>query len=275
MSLPAKTGREVVIAGISGGLSLISPANLPPRGLIAYRITCAALTGAYTYDSLRRNDEFVGEPAVRVALAAGATGAMFGSMGLWERWDSALHRWLVARGVSHPRLVIAAGTTATSLVSALLESRASQRDQADEVTEPSQTDPDPRLRALLAAILAETDDFSAPVLRQQLALARAEVWERDEGSDDSLPAFVGLAVAGAHDVARAVPHSFVFPVRAEFEHHGTTFGVAIDVQDGRLSSVTLEPAERSETVDDSAEDAWPATWPTVDQVVFRHEASTA
>jgi len=271
MSLPANVGREVILAGVTGAVSLVSPAGLAPRTLMAYRITCAALSGAYTYDSLRKDDDFADQPAVRVALAAGATGVIFGTMGLWERWDTALHRWLVARGVRHPRLVIAAGATATSLLSAFLEERVSQR---DDQTEPLLTDPDRRLRTLVAAILAETDDFSAPVLRQQLTLARAEVWEPDEGPDESLPAFVGLTVAGAHDVARAVPHSFVFPVRAEFEHNGTTFEVCIDVQDGRLSGVTLAPAERSATVDDSGDETWPTMWPAVDAVAFHHDAST-
>ncbi len=129
MPLPANAGRELAFAGLTGALSLVSPANLPSRALLAYRVTCATLAGAYTYDALRKDPELADKPAVKVALAVGGAGAVYGSMGLWERWDSGLHRWLLARGVKRPRLVIAAGATATSLLGAVLDAMATQKDE--------------------------------------------------------------------------------------------------------------------------------------------------
>ncbi len=116
-------GRELARAGITGVLSLVDPADLTPRARRAYRVTCAALAGAFAYDELRTDDEFAGQPAKQAAIAVGAAGAVLGTMGLWERWDGKVHRWLVARGVRRPRLVIAAAATSTSLATAFLDPR--------------------------------------------------------------------------------------------------------------------------------------------------------
>ena len=125
--MPANAGREIAIAGVTGALSLVNPADLSPRALTAYRLTCATLSGAFTYTVLRDDDEVTDEPTTQAAIAAGAAGAVFATMGLWERWDAGLHRWLVARGVQRPRLVIAAAATATSLLSAFLDTRSRTR----------------------------------------------------------------------------------------------------------------------------------------------------
>jgi hypothetical protein len=274
MSVPFNVGREIVIAAIGGGGTLIRPAGLPPRALAAYRIACATFGGAYTYDVMRKHHDFAGQPLARLAVAAGAAGAFFGTMDRWERLDEALHQRLVARGVRRPRLVLAALTAAGYLGMALLDAKAIEREEGSAATGPSLTDLDPQLRTLLAALLAETDDFSAPALREQLALAQVEAWGLDEDPDEELPAFLDLAVAGAHDVARAVPHVFVFPVHAKFEHDGDTFEISLQVRDGRLSSVRLAPSRRSATLDDSDDESWPTTWPAVDDVLMRLEAST-
>jgi hypothetical protein len=115
---PANVGREVATAAVTGALSLVNPGDLSPRALTAYRVTCATLSGAFTYGVLREND-LTEHPRAQAAFAVGAATTVFATMGLWERWDAVVHRWLVARGVQRPRLVIAAAATATSLVSAL------------------------------------------------------------------------------------------------------------------------------------------------------------
>ena len=127
MPMPAHAGRELAVAGITGALSLVDPAELSPRTRTSYRLTCAALSGAFTYTVLRGDDELTDDPRQQAAVAVGAAGAVFATMGLWERWDASLHGWLVARGVQRPRLVIAAAATATSLLSAALEARVSTR----------------------------------------------------------------------------------------------------------------------------------------------------
>jgi membrane associated rhomboid family serine protease len=125
LSLPPHAGRELAVAGITGALSLLNPAELSPRALTTYRLTCATLAGAFAYTVLRDDDELPDEPKHQVAIAVGTAGAVLGTMGLWERWDARLHGWLVARGVERPRVVIAAAATAISLLSGLLEARTS------------------------------------------------------------------------------------------------------------------------------------------------------
>jgi [ribosomal protein S5]-alanine N-acetyltransferase len=123
MQLPAHPGRELAVAGITGALSLVNPGDLAPRALAVYRVTCAALAGAFTYTVLRDDGELTDDPAQQVAIAAGAAGAVLATMQLWERWDAGVHGWLVARGVKRPRVVIAAGATVTSLLAAYLDAR--------------------------------------------------------------------------------------------------------------------------------------------------------
>jgi membrane associated rhomboid family serine protease len=125
MPLPANVGRELAIAAVTGALSLINPRDLSPRRLTAYRVTCAALSGAFTYTLVRDDDELTDQPVAQAAIAVGAAGAAYSTMGLWERWDASLHRWLVARGVKRPRVVIAAGATTISLLSAFLDVKVS------------------------------------------------------------------------------------------------------------------------------------------------------
>jgi hypothetical protein len=120
--MPAHVGREIAIAGVTGALSLVNPADLSPRALRAYRLSCATLSGAFTYGMLR-DEDLTEHPQAQVAFAVGAAGAVFTTMGLWERWDAGMHRWLVARGVRRPRLVIAAAATATSLLPAFLDTK--------------------------------------------------------------------------------------------------------------------------------------------------------
>jgi hypothetical protein len=84
-------------------------------------VTCAGLAGALTYTVLRDDDELTDDPKQQAAIAVGSAGAILATMRVWERWDAGLHGWLVARGVKRPRVVIAVGATATSLVSAYLD----------------------------------------------------------------------------------------------------------------------------------------------------------
>jgi hypothetical protein len=280
MPLLPNARRELAIAGVTGALSLVSPADLGPRALLVFRVTCATLSGAFTYDTLRNDEELADQPAARVSLAVGAAGAVFGTMGLWERWDASLHRWLLRRGVSRPRWVIAAGTAATSLVAAAMEARATETQDEHEELGPVIAPLDPRLREVLVAVLASTEELGSPLLQQQLTRARAAVWGPDGSEGEELPGFLELVVVApgeTADVARVVPHSFTFPVRAEFDHDGTTYALRLGVEEGWLSSVTLVPVPEAPAVSDAAggTESWPKSWPAVADISLRHDGEEA
>jgi [ribosomal protein S5]-alanine N-acetyltransferase len=132
MRLPPHAGRELAVGAITGALTLVNPADLSPRALRAYRLTCATLSGAFAYTVLRDDDELTDEPVQQVAIAVGLGGAILGTMRFWERWDAKVHGWLVAHGVERPRLVLATAATATSLLSAFLDSGSRERSTSEE-----------------------------------------------------------------------------------------------------------------------------------------------
>ena len=257
---PVLRRSEVATAVATGALTLVDPARVPPRLLPLYRVAVAGAGGAGIYAALENDRELAPLPAARAALALGVGGTMFATMGLWERVDASVSAAMRRRGVRHPRVKLAAASVLASLAVAALDNTLSRVLPADETV---RADLSPELRALAEAILAETDDHSAPLLRSQLHHARAVGWAEIDELDGHLDLDIGTVTRWA------VPHEFTFPVRAEFDHAGSTYAVQLRVDGGRLSEVLLEQVGFDPASD--RVDVWPTRWPAVSEVRLRHD----
>ena len=259
---PLLSRSDVVTAAATGVLTLIDPTQVPPRLKPAYRVAVAGVSAAGIYVALDKDPDLGNQPVPRAALAVGVGGTLYATMGLWERVDAIIHGVLRRRGVRHPRLTLAAGSVALSLAVDAFDSVQSRVLPDDETV---RADLSPELLAIATAILAETDDHSAPLLRAQLHQARAVGW----GEVDELCGQLDLEVGPiTHWV---VPHDFTFPVRAEFDHAGATYAGRLRVDGGRLSVVMLDQVDFAET---DPVDSWPSAWPAMSEVRLRHDPVT-
>lgn len=259
-SRPVLRRSDVVSAAATGALTLVDPARLPDRLRPAYRLSVAGVAALGIHAALDKERELTRQPVARAAIAAGVGGAMYATMPLWERVDAAVSALMRRRGVAHPRVKLAAGSVLLSLAVDALDAAVSRTVPADETV---RADLSPELVALADAILAETDDHSAPLLRTQLHQARAIGWGEIDELDGQLDLDVGPVTHWT------VPHEFTFPVRAEFDLDGATYAVQLRVDGGRLSEVLLEQVGFDPASD--RVDVWPTRWPAVSEVRLRHD----
>ncbi len=272
------------------GLTLVEPRNLGPGARAAYRITTAALAGAYTAATLPT----VGVPAGMPARYADGPGAVMltdplgaagrGSVGLavggltlgladqLEALDGKLVDWLSDRGARRPRWWMAGvglALTAAGWAGDRAEGRALQRallEAAEGADSGEDLRPaDPAVVGLLDALLLPGVP-GAEALRIQL-----ETLQQQELGGGFLTD--ALLVAG-DDTPRITPRMQVWPVKGRFARDGVVFEVELQINDGRLESLSIMIADEMYAVDDVADhegeeaidtdaaidalDAWPA-----------------
>ncbi|UCR90256.1 hypothetical protein [Mycetocola spongiae] len=155
----------------------------------------------------------------------------------------------IPRALLVPALTIAAAASVVSAASWGM-SRVLRRTRAGE---PRLEDLTPGARALIEGMLEFTGDHGSAALRAQLALARERVYP--EGGPE-----VWLSVdepAGAA-LPLAVPHRYTFPVSARFISDGVPMRARLDIEEGRLDILLLEPdPEAGGAASFSAPIPWP------------------
>ena len=279
-------------AAAFGGLTLVEPRHLGPGAQAAYRITTAALTGAYTAATLpagttvgmpARYTDAPGAPMLAVPVDAGLRGsaalAAGGlSLGLAEPLevlDARIMDWLTERGVSRPRWWMAG--VGVAMVAAgwawdRAEARALQRaleQDADGDTEDGDHGPvEPAVAALLDALLAPGVP-GAEALRLQLKT----VEQQDSGAGFSTDAFLVVHP----DTPRIAPRTQTWPVRARFTRDGAVFEIELQIHEGRLESLSIMIADEmygtdSEVDTDAAINALTA-WPAPEELELVTESA--
>lgn len=268
-----------------GGLTLIEPRHLGSGARAVYRITTAALTGAYTAATLpagitagmpaRYSDgphgQFIPLGDVGRGSAALATGGL--ALGLadpLEALDARIVGWLDERGVSRPRWWMAGvgvALVAAGWASDRAEARALRRVLPEGAEIPDEDDgqgpADPAVAAILGALL-QPGVPGAEALRIQLETVEQQ--DVDSG-------FVTDAFLVAHpDSPRVSPRRQTWPVKGRFTRDGVVFEVELQIHEGRLESLSIMLAEEmngpdSEVDYDEAINSLTA-WPVPEELEF-------
>lgn len=275
-------------AAAIGGLTLIEPRHLGPGAQSLYRITTAALTGAYTAAILppgttagmpARYTDGPGGPFIPLA-AVGRGSAALAAGGLTlalaeplEAWDGRIVHWLSERGARRPRWWMAGlgvAMVAAGWASDRAEARALQR-AVDEATADGTGDAghgpvDPAVAAILDALL-QPGLPGAEALRIQLETVEQQ--DVDAG-------FMTDAFLVVHpDTPRIAPRTQTWPVKGRFTRDAVVFEVVLQIHDGRLESLSLLLAEEmygpDSTVDHDEAISALTAWPAVDELVVLTE----
>lgn len=266
---PRSTPFQVASAAAMGAWALIDPHRATRRGQIAYRVGSAAAVGASVWAGARDED---GEPladGLRAAIAAGSAVGSLALMGPSERLDARWHGFLRRRGIRHPRVLTAAVTVAAYVAGLVGEQRAQRRAEVETDLEHVTAPLDERLRALVMAMLEQTEDHGSLSLRAQLARAERVRW----GDEPEVAEWVTLEVGETGP--RAVPADATFPVRARFATRRGALDLRIHVNDGQLAALGWEVAH-------GPEDEWleveevlgdTAQWPSAQEVLLLEETS--
>jgi hypothetical protein len=282
MTLPSRTRRltdprslenGLASSAAMGALTLIDPARLSPGGRLAYRGAMAALAAAGVAIELNADDDdlFL-DPTSRVAITVGAAGLILGMAEVSEHWDARMYGYLAQRGVSRPRLLMAAGATAFSLASFALGRLVTRPQPAgrwdDLVLQPVPAE----VRALVLGLLDATDGYGADQLRAQLETAQVEA--SAAGDFSSVVEFV--VPDGAQ---RAIPHDFTFPVKAHFRtDSGEEVRALLIVQDGKLDALVLDSVADNgdfENEDGPVDLDDAGRWPALHEVTFVLDSTTS
>jgi hypothetical protein len=247
-----------------GALTLIDPVRLSPGGRLAYRGAMAALAAAGVAIELNaEDDDLVLDPTSRVVITVGAAGLILALAEVSENWDARLYRYLSERGVSAPRVLMAAAAAAFSLASFEL-GRLVPRPRSFDGGEDQVLRPVPaEVRALVLGMLDATEGFGANELRAQLETAQVEA---PTAGFSSVVDFVVPTEA-----QRAVPHDFTFPVKAHFRtDRGEEVRALLVVQDGLLDTLFLDSvAGEGDPEEDFLVDLDDAgRWPALHEVTF-------
>lgn len=259
---PRSPENAVLWSAGAGVLTLVDPAPLSAAGRFAYRAASALAVGVGMAMEMNAEDTDVAALAP-LALPVGAAGLVFSLSELSEAWDRRIIEILAGAGVSRPRLLLAAGTTAVSLAAFALSRRfpSPVEPDGDELPqlEPLPTD----VRDLVLGMLATTDGYGSDVLRAQLNSTQVKTWPDDDWGAWSTD------FAVMDDSPLAVPHTFTFPVKAQFTStNGQRLQAMLLVEDGLLDSLVLD------TVSDDGWEQEPGLaeplerWPSLDEVTF-------
>lgn len=272
-------------AATIGGLTLIEPRHLGRGARSAYRITTAALTGAYTAATLppgvpaglpARYTDAPGAPMLALPLDAGLrTSAALAAGGLTlalaeplEALDARITGWLTERGASRPRWWMAGvgvALVAAGWVSDRAEARALQRAVMEGAEHPDEDGGhgpvDPAVAAILDALL-QPGVPGAEALRLQLKT----VEQQDAGTGFGTDVFLVVHP----DTPRIAPRTQTWPVRARFTRDGVIHEIELQIHEGRLGSLSLMLADEmygpdSEVDHDEAISSLTA-WPSVDDL---------
>ncbi|MGM7666403.1 hypothetical protein [Microbacterium sp. A93] len=277
-------------AAAIGGLSLIEPRGLGSGAKAAYRITTAALTGAYTAATLppgttagmpaRYTDgprgQFIPLATIGRGSAALATGGL--ALGLaepLEALDARLTDWLTERGVSRPRWWLAGvgvAMVAAGWASDRAEARGLQRTVLQHAGAPGEDGGhgpvDPAIAAILDALL-KPGIPGAEALRIQLETVEQQ--DVDAG-------FMTDAYLVVHpDTPRVTPRTQVWPVKARFQRGNALFEIELQIHEGRVESLSLMLADEmygpDSEVDHVAAISALTAWPETEELEFVAESA--
>jgi hypothetical protein len=267
----ARALRVVVGAGTVGALTLVEPRRLGPLAHGAYRVGIAAATAALVADS-SRYDLPVLDP-VRDGVVAG--GVTLGLMEVLESLDARMVDALQGRGITRPRLALAAlGAVGTAAVIALPHLGEPDRGWApleESFGEPSGVPLPSEARALIAALLADPEDAAplpgAQALREQLAIARG----LDTGG-----AGADLQLVVDHPERLAVPRQQLWPVRAEFRRGGIRYELELQIDDGRLGMLSVMVPDEEPRLEHALSQLSSPSFvlPDPEEIVLRQETDT-
>ena len=278
---PGRPERAVALSLLLGAAALIDPAKLGPGTRALYRTALAGVSAAAVASDA--DDELSTETRLAAAVAAG--GATLGLAQGAEALDARLQRALRRRGVSKPRLIFAAASTALSLaveLPALRSAAAKRRATAGGTSSgiPESADghtlaPLPEgARAMIAGMLDFSADPSSSALRAQLASANERLWEGVSGSFD----IISLVVDEPDALPRAVPYDQGFPVSAQFvdPDSGRARVVRLRIESGQLAELSIEDlddgsGDESDRIGSIEAGSWPATWPAIAEITFEAE----
>lgn len=261
---------QVVTAAAIGALSLVTPARLSPGRRFAFRTATATLTGVMLWIEMRDNGRAVLPAETRAGLTAAGVGLTYGVAEWGEAIDGRVHRELERRGVRHPRLVMAAAATAATFAAGRLGLNDDPpASELDELHVDGERRPlDPAARALIAALIDAAGGEHRDSLRRQLAEAEAHHWG---DADAGFVPFTQLVTPD--EMPRVVPLEMTLPVRGRVLHAAQMMEVSLQVSDGRLAWLSIDPVEVVDSFDESllGEDRSPlAAWPRVaDVTLFR------
>ncbi|WP_084077829.1 hypothetical protein [Demequina sp. NBRC 110057] len=250
----------VASAAALAALTLVEPRRLSVGGRLAYRAAIAGVTAWSTWAETRDTAPFLLTPATRAGLTVGAAGLAFGIAEAGEATDARLADALARRGVARPRAVMAGATALLSLATWKWADRTAAADEPliDLEEETVLIDLPESIRRVTARLLEATEDWGAPELREQLAVARLVTYSWTDPLDES--SYQPFAIP--QDAPRAVPGDARFPVVGRFEDDGHAFTVSLQVSDGHLEAIQVE--ERLDLLEDEAEYAVAVRWPDAD-----------
>ncbi len=252
----------VASAAALAALTLVEPRRLSVGGRLAYRAAIAGVTAWSTWAETRDTAPLLLTPATRAGLTVGAAGLTFGVAEAGEASDARLTDALARRGVPRPRAVMAAATALLSLATWRWTDRAGAGDEPllDLEEETALIEVPESVRRVTSRLLEATEDWGAPELREQLAVARLVTYSWTDPRDEvpyrpfDIPS----------EAPRAVPGEARFPVVGRFEDDGHQFTVSLQVSGGHLEAVQVE--ELLDKLDDEAQGAPGVRWPEAEDV---------
>ena len=230
---PRTVAHGVVWTALNAGITLVDPHRLGPGRRLAYRAALGALGGWTAWVSARD-----AAPATRAGLTAGAAGAFLAASEATEAVDARLQQGLARRGVADPRGVMALAAVALAALTWALGRApapvAAPEPEEDPVAQTVDLPDD--VRALTALLLGATEQFGAAELREQLASARASIYE---GADPTA-FWPGIGFEVPEGSPFAVPGDAIFPVIGVYRPlEGRTFEVYLNVSNGHLSTLSI------------------------------------
>ncbi|WP_030149852.1 hypothetical protein [Mycetocola saprophilus] len=231
---PTSPQHALAAAGILGALTLIDPAKRSPAGRLALRAGLGVTTGVLTWVSLGREDGLARNPLARLGVSVGAAGATMAFAEVGERMDAALMRTLVTRRVRNPRLLLAGATGALSLAASAVDMRDTMTITAHDEHPEHTVELEAGAYDVIAGMLEFTADHSSKSLRSQLTVARETIPLLGVDGGDT------VILSVDESAPRAVPHTFVFPVKARFRSFGIPVEASLEIEDGRMRRLVTE-----------------------------------
>lgn len=216
-------------AAVLAGLTLLDPVKLSGwrRGL--YTAAVAGCAAWVTWDELGvQRPEYLtfglGEPAARGGIACGVAGLVTATMPMGIKADAygmaLLRKWRIPA----PRLWMAAAAFAISLWS---ERKQGVEDGSGDAESVETRELDQGIRRIAEKILAATDDWGAPPLREQLKTAQ-------RGAPFDTP---DAWLVVAEDVPVTAAGYYTFPYMGRYSVGGVDVDITVLLSEGRLVGI--------------------------------------
>lgn len=217
---------EAALYTAAAAITLVEPRKLRGWRRTAYWGAVSLLTGAGAV-AAAGDDEFGTE--TRAATMAAVSGVTFGLREPFLALDALVVDQLRRLGIGQPRLLLAGLTLAAGAVAVAQGARRGTPDEEPDV--PAPQDIEPRVRQVVAEMLARTDEWGAAQLREQFAAAR-QLGPFEHG-------YVEFEVP--EDAPEVPVESFTFPVHGRGTIGGAGVVVSLHVEAGRLSALFVDP----------------------------------